>query len=50
MLSFLHHLVRKHLPIFQPHFHKVLPSRQALQAEALQVLALRAHQTALQVV
>ena len=47
---FLHHLVRKHLPVFQSDLHQVLPWREALQVDAFYALTLRAHQAALQVV
>ena len=48
--SFLHHLIREHLPVLQCHLHHILPCRKALQIEAFEAIALRAHQAALQVV
>ena len=40
---FLHHLVRISLPILHSDLHQVLPWREALQVDAFQSLALRAH-------
>ena len=50
LFLFLHHLVRKALPVFQRHLHEILPWGEALHVQAFQALALRAHKAALQVV
>ena len=49
-MSLLHHLIRKALPVFQRHFHQILPWGEALHVYAFQSLALRAHKAPLQVV
>ena len=49
-MSFLHHLVRKALPVFQRHFHQILPWGETLHIYAFQALALRAHKPPLQVI
>ena len=46
----LHHLIRKHLPVFQSDAHGVGASGQAVHFQALQVVLLRAHQPPLKVV
>ena len=47
---FLHHLIRKALPVFQRHLHEILPWGEALHIQAFQSLALRANEAPLQVV
>ena len=49
-LLFLHNLVRKTLPVFQRHLHEILSWGEALDVQAFQALALRAHKSPLQVV
>ena len=46
----LHHLVREHLPVLHSDAHRVCSSGQLSHVDALEGLALRAYQAALQVV
>ena len=46
----LHHLIRKHLPVFQSDAHGVGASGQAVHFQALQTVSLCSHQPPLQVV
>ena len=49
-LLFLHHLVRKALPVLQRDFHQVLPRRKAIHIETVEILILCMYQVTLQVV
>ena len=48
--SFLHHLIREHLSVLHGDAERVGAGRQLAEVEGLEGVALRAHETALQVV